>query len=599
MKIITLLTNNIHIRKKLMLSYVLIVLVPVLIVGMLLTQSLQRMAVDHAVQQSVNNVEKIKKQVEETLKIPADISNKIYFDKRLKELLGRNFDSSLEVYQAYASHADLAEYRELYKEVAGVRLYTWNRTLLENWVFFQLKAKVSEQAWYKEALSNRGKVGWYRIPDETREDQPLVSLARPIFFSNMSFAGMLVIAVSPQTLQSIVHQEPYETMIVSEQDVVLAAKNPGLVGHALPELQVAGPVVNPGIQVMDARHENKPVKLIVQSIQPENSVNGLQVVSIIPLEAILKESRSISLIAYGMIACTLLLALVIIVFFSNAFTKRIRLLIKDIRLVSRGDLSHHSSIQGRDEVGQLSWHFNSMVSSIKELMIRVEEEQQRRHELEIRQKEIQFKMLVNQVNPHFLFNVLESIRMKALYQEEDEIADSVHALGKLLRHNLELGHKAVPLQAELETVRAYLDIQKFRFGDKLTFRLPEPSVCQGILILPMLVQPLVENAIIHGIESGRGKGTVGIDVIRGTEATVITVEDNGIGLEAGRLRTIAEGLDEPEKEQGQRIGLRNVHQRIKLYYGPGYGLELVSVPGQGTKVSIVLPADGRKGGMTA
>lgn len=592
MKPITRITNNIQIKQKLILSYLLVVFVPVLTVGLLLTESLKDMAVDHAVAQSVNNVEKIKKQVDETLKIPTDISNKIYFDKQLKTLVSRNYESTLDVFRAYADYTDLVDYVQLYKELSNVRFYVENPTLLENWAIFALRPDIPREIWYKEALQNRGKIGWYFIPDPTKKDQRYVSLVRPVYYDNMSFCGMLVITVNPASLHSIINQEPFETMILSDKDEVLAAKNPSLVGSSMKHLQLVDSFGSQAIQVEDTMYEGKPVKVIIQSMQPENSNNYLRIISIIPLERILMSSERISIFAYGIIFSSLLFALLAIFFFSGALTKRIGLLIRDIRMVARGDLNHSSMVQGADEIGQLSRHFNFMVQSVDDLMKRVDEAHRQQHALELKQREIKFKMLANQVNPHFLFNVLETIRMKAVVQEEPEIADSVRSLGKLLRHNLEIGQEAVSLISEIDLVRTYLQIQKFRFGDKLSYELPGTEEAEGIIILPMLLQPIVENAIIHGIENIMGHGKVLVRLERRMTDFALIVTDNGPGIDTDKCKRIMTLLDDPEEEEGQRIGLRNVHHRIKLYYGQSYGLNISSVPEQGTTVHIFLPLGG-------
>lgn len=594
MKWVTIKTNNIQIRKKLILSYLLVVFIPVLTVGLLLTESLKRMAVEHAVQQSVNNVEKIKKRVEDTLKVPTDISNKIYFDRRLKELLSKTYESNLEVYQAYSGFTDFNDYMQLFKEIKGIRFYTFNTTLLENWFIFHLDSRMEEQSWYKEALRNRGKIGWYYIPDETKRGEPYVSLARPIYYSNMTYCGMLVITINPSNLQSIISQEPFETVIISDQDEVLVSKDGPFNGSMLEQLHLKDLPESQEIKVVDSVYQGNPVKVIIQSIRPENSTNHLRVVSMIPLESILKESKSISYLAYSIILCSLLVTILFILIFSRALTKRIALLIRDIRMVARGDLKHNSMVQGTDEIGQLSRHFNMMVGSIGELMKRVDETQRQKHALEIKQKDIQFKMLVNQVNPHFLFNALETIRMKAVVQEEGEIADSVKLLGKLLRHNLEIGHEPVPLASEIDLVRTYLEIQRLRFGDKLTYELPEPPQAEGVFVLPMLIQPIVENAIVHGLENKLGKGSVSIKLERQSQDFCIVVLDDGIGMDPQRCEALQEDMQSPEEVSGQRIGLRNVHQRIRLHYGSNYGLSISSIPGLGTKVIIVLPWGGNE-----
>ncbi|WP_426452514.1 sensor histidine kinase [Paenibacillus sp. S-38] len=583
--------NNIEIRKKLAMSYLLVVFLPVLTVGVLLTHSLKEQSVEHAVEQSLNNAEKIKKQVEETLKLALNVSFNFYFDNQLIAMTEKRYTHGLEVYQAYSEYHEFTKYMELYKEISGIRFYTENQTLLENWSFFILNEEVRSALWYRQVMKNRGRVVWTPVPDPTKANEKQFSLVRQIFRNNMKFSGILVIAMNSQKLNSIISQEPYETLILTDEDEVVAAKDASLLGKVFQGRSLAAAGDGRTV-VQDTLYEGQPAKMIIQPISLENSDNSLRVVSIVPLDTILLEANQVSAIAYAIMACSLVLAVLLILYFSGALSSRIGTLIKDIREVASGDFTLRSVIRGKDEIGQLSRHFNYMVKSIENLVLQVNEAVRQRHELELREKEMKFRMLANQVNPHFLFNVLETVRMKAHVQGEEEIADIVKSLGRLLRHNLEIGQEEISLASEMDIVRMYLEIQHFRFGDKLAFLLPDKEEAEGMVILPMVLQPIVENAIIHGIEKKMGRGVVQIKIIREGSLLNIEVRDNGIGMRAERVEDIVRTLEEPFDDTGQRIGLRNVHQRLRLHYGAPYGLEVASEENKGTVISIRLPGGG-------
>jgi two-component system, sensor histidine kinase YesM len=590
---VTSITNNINIRNKLILSYVLVVFLPVLTVGLLLTNSLREQSIDHAVQQSMNNVEKIRRQVEEMLKIPTDISYTIYFDEQLKSILDKQYATDLDVYQAYRDYAAFTNYKVLYQEIAGIRIYSSNETLLENWSIFRLDEEVRTALWFQQTRDNRGRIGWHYIADPTRKDAKYLSLARQIFSKDMRMIGILVMTVNPQKLQSILSEEPFETMIITEQNDIIVTTNPARVGEKLPlELSLH----NAGGKLAESEssyYQGKEVKTVVHSISLANSDDRLRIVSVIPLDAILMNARAISNIAYVIIGSSLLLSTLMILYFSGMLSKRINILSRDIRRVALGDLSRRSVVQGMDEVGQLSRHFNFMVGSIENLLEQVSEGQRQQHALLHKHDQMKFRMLANQVNPHFLFNVLETVRMKAHVQEEHEIANTVKALGNLLRHSLELGQEPVPLTQEMELVRMYLEIQHFRFGNKLAYRLPDAAEAEGIVVLPMLLQPIVENAIVHGIENKLGRGLVCVSIHKEQQSVRIEVSDNGNGIEPSHLREIEASLADEEDRPAARIGLRNVHHRTQLYYGEDYGVHVSSERGAGTTVAIRLPGTER------
>ena len=199
-------------------------------------------------------------------------------------------------------------------------------------------------------------------------------------------------------------------------------------------------------------------------------------------------------------------------------------------------------------------------------------------------------MLASQINPHFLFNTLETIRMQAHCKGEKEIAHVTKLLARIMRRNLETGNELVKLGAEIELVNDYLDIERFRYGDKIHYNINyQDDDVADYMVLPLLIQPVVENAIVHGLESKQGEGSVNIEIYKDGGLLKIIVQDDGVGMSEGELNKVLSALNEIDDMPGYRIGLRNVHQRIKLFYGENYGLKIYSEVGKGTRVEILLP----------
>jgi two-component system sensor histidine kinase YesM len=234
-----------------------------------------------------------------------------------------------------------------------------------------------------------------------------------------------------------------------------------------------------------------------------------------------------------------------------------------------------------------------MVVSIRGLMDEVTESQKQKAQLELRQKEIKLKMMASQINPHFLFNALESIRMKAHIKGEKEISGIVRMLGKMIRRNLEVGTRKIALMDELEIVRCYLEIQKFRYGDeRLTFRLNIDPAGHDVEIPPLIIQPLIENAVVHGLENVAEGGFVELTTSMRGSRLKVEVADNGVGISGEKIKDILESLRDMEEEEEYRIGLRNVHQRLVMIYGEDYGLTITSEPGSGTRITFEIPTGG-------
>jgi two-component system sensor histidine kinase YesM len=250
-----------------------------------------------------------------------------------------------------------------------------------------------------------------------------------------------------------------------------------------------------------------------------------------------------------------------------------------------------TKIDGNDEIGQLYDDLNIMVESINKLINEVYLGEIQKEQLKLRQKEAEFKMLANQINPHFLYNTLETIRMKAFCNGDKEIADIVKKLGKIMRRNLEVSGKEVTLKSELELIEGYLQIQSMRFEGMVSYEMNiEDNIdTESYKILPLLLQPVVENAFIHGLEEKRNKGTIIINIFIKEKLLIVKICDDGVGIKLERLQEINKKLDCFEENNGKSIGLMNVNQRIKMYYGGEYEMKIESEFGKGTIVTLFLP----------
>jgi len=588
--------NDVQLRNKLILSFVVVVFVPVMIVGLILTNELKKMALEDALEQTATNVERVRRLTLEKLRVPMDISNRLLFDDRLKVVASRHYQSVYEVVKAYYDYPDLKNYINYNEEVASIRFYTNNPTLLNNWEFFPVTDDIRQSAWYQSAVRARGVIGWYYIEDETKYNRKYLSLVRRIDLNDYQehgvHYGVLVISIDDYQLNAILSQEPFETVIADMENNIIAATRKELVGRKLNETYETGLADLPsGTYEMDVNGVRS--KVIVDDLLTETSTNGLKIVSIFAIDSIMKDANRFIRLGAFVIAASILVAIILIYGFSYFLSNRILRLSKKIGSVARGNLDTTIDVDGKDEIGILARQFQYMIRSIGELLEEVHRSNEQKRALEARQNEIRLKMMASQIHPHFLFNALEAVRMKAHMKGEAEIADVVKMIGRLMRKMLESGADRVPLRDELETVRCYLEIQKFRQGDRLSYEIEVEPGLENVAVLPLSIQPLVENAVIHGIE--KKEGGAGWVRVRCTSreggGVRVEVADNGAGMPTDRLARVLEGLDNPE-EEGHRIGMRNVHQRLRFTYGEGYGLTVISRPGQGTTVSFELPEGG-------
>lgn len=287
---------------------------------------------------------------------------------------------------------------------------------------------------------------------------------------------------------------------------------------------------------------------------------------------------------------------ILILFFSTHFSSRVITLRKAMHQASQGDYNIIDSFQGNDELTQTFEDLKQTIQLIQAQKTQIYEGKLARQQLQNQQQQMEYKILANQINPHFLFNTLEAIRMQALGNQNREVAESVKLLGKAMHYVLEnTGTNATTLNRELDYIRVYLSIQQLRFPDRIQYELSLdnmviPEQCR---ILPLLLQPLVENSVVHGI-NGIKQGLIRISIQKDSEEHLrIEIWDNGVGIKEDVLQR----LNNPQTEAkipaqssiDSGIAIYNIQQRIRLYYGTPYGICIDSIPGHGTTVTLLLP----------
>lgn len=287
------------------------------------------------------------------------------------------------------------------------------------------------------------------------------------------------------------------------------------------------------------------------------------------------------------ITLCLISAIVFAVLMSNSLTEPISLLKKTMKMAESGNFDTQIEVKTRDEIGELSLSFNKMLSQIKQLIQRV-------YQTEIVRKEAELSALQAQINPHFLYNTLQIMDIMAEENDAYEISGACQALAKIFRYSISKGRELVPLAMEIVHVKNYVYIQRLRLGDKLQVEYAIDDELLQYEIIKLIIQPLVENAIIHGIEKNGKKCLVRIGAQLSEDNLILTVEDDGIGMtpdELMRLRiSLYQETEEIKPKRTGGIALRNVSDRIKLYYNEKFGMSIQSKKHKGTKVTLILPA---------
>ncbi|MCM3693701.1 sensor histidine kinase [Neobacillus niacini] len=277
--------------------------------------------------------------------------------------------------------------------------------------------------------------------------------------------------------------------------------------------------------------------------------------------------------------------------FATSLVRPIRRLQMFMREVEIGNLSGQVPVESNDEIGQLSAGVNNTVEKLSNLLEEVYVSKLKETEMSLKQKEIEIKMLQSQMNPHFLYNSLETIRGMALEEGQENIATMSFSLAMLLRYNLKNDSATVSLGEEIKFCHTYLQIQKFRFEDRFEYKIDIPPWAIEQQVVKFSLQPLVENCFVHAYGQSFKKFKITISVVpHSVSSFAIRVEDTGAGIPNHKLEELTRKLEQKTtNSDGKHIGLLNVHQRIHYVFGAEYGLAIRSRLGTGTVVEMQLP----------
>lgn len=277
----------------------------------------------------------------------------------------------------------------------------------------------------------------------------------------------------------------------------------------------------------------------------------------------------------GFFLITILLSL----FISSRISRPVKTLEASMKKAEKGDFDIKVNIENANEIGELSKTFNIMIEKIKELMLQNNKEQELKRKNEL-------KALQAQINPHFLYNTLDSIVWMAESKKSEEVVLMTSALAKLFRTSISKGEEVISINNEIEHIKNYLIIQKIRYKNKLDFEIDVEDEIMHYKVLKIILQPLAENSIYHGIKNKDGIGIITIKGRKIQDKILLQVIDNGTGMTPAEIDKV---FNKKGRQSGSGIGVYNVNQRIKLYFGDEYGLSYESELDKGTIVSVWLP----------
>lgn len=318
-----------------------------------------------------------------------------------------------------------------------------------------------------------------------------------------------------------------------------------------------------------------------------SSKTGFKVVLIIPEYILEQKMSSVQKINIFLIAFITLSIILMSIFLSNIITNPLKRLISSFRKLEKGDLDTSVAVKGNDEFAEICKGFNTMVQNIKKLI-------NQKYELDMHRRQAELESLQSKINPHFLYNTLSLMKAAIERKDFNNTRHIVQDLSDIFRYSLNKGNFLVSFSEEYEHIQKYLSIQKLRFVNRFETVMDIDEEIMQCKILRLTLQPIVENAIIHGLESVNEAGRISISAKLCKDDFYIYISDNGVGIPEEKVKEMNKIFSEnPETNlnsiSNNKVGIYNVNSRIKLYFGEKYGIRVSSCINEGTTVRIALP----------
>lgn len=595
-----LLLRHMTLRKKTITLFLLLIAIPLSIQGIVTYYEFSKSVERRTAVYSSQIVEQINRNLDRDIMELQRLSLLPLYDQRVLSILKQNNQTVPGNY--YPSYADLEKMTFFISgmtfnrpEVEGIHIIANNGYVFSNLdpTTVRFFIDVKKEDWYQRVLDGDGAVvlipthkpGYYFVNGRTG----YFSLARLIREPNTNATlGIIKIDLRLDMIRQILTNTQFSEygnlfIINGNNELFFENQSSNLMprfSDMLKDTKLLSLNSEKQVDIQDKRF------LLVNH---QSNETGLKVISLIPIETLLTETKRLRNFTFIIAAVCLMAAGGLAVIFAYNLSAPLVRLKKKMLKVEQGNFSQRVPVESLDEIGQLSAGFNKMVEEINRLVKEV-------YVIGLREKESELAALQSQINPHFIYNTLESINMIAISNGNFDVSDMVSALGKLLRYTVDRPDRFVTLREELDSINFYMRIQQVRYGERLRVNFLVDENLYDLPVPKLLFQPLVENAIYHGIGDRENGGTIWIETFRSEDALILSVKDDGKGLTNEQITDLRNSLtfSEPFNPKGHGLALRNVHQRIVLLYGNEYGLYIDGNEGQGASFTLTLPISERR-----
>ncbi len=476
--------------------------------------------------------------------------------------------------------------------IANIALLSKRGELLEAVPAARLKTgmDVTEDIWFQSTLERTDNLYFsmphvqYMFDNTENQYRWVISLSRAVELTRGYYTeqGVLLIDISYGSLQQML-----DNITLGNQGYLYLISSSGeLIYH--PQMQMISSGLVQENNLIAAGYRDGTHHEVYQGEQREITVKsvgytGWKIVGVTPAGGLALNDVKTKLFVVFILAFFIFILSIINAYISSKITDPIKELEKSVNALEAGDLDTPVYMGGSYEIRHLGRSIGNMARQIRILMNDIVTEHEAR-----RKKE--FDTLQSQINPHFLYNTLDIIVWMIENEKKEQAVKVVTALARFFRISLSKGKNIIPVKDELEHVRNYLTIQQMRFKNKFTYSIEANPETMELASLKLMLQPLVENAIYHGMEFMDGEGEIEILVSADEDGLWLQIRDNGLGMVAEQVERLLSDAPQITSSKGSGIGVKNVHERIRLYFGEEYGLTIESEPDEGTVIHVHLPA---------
>jgi two-component system, sensor histidine kinase YesM len=576
-------------RVKLILVFSLLILLTASILGSITYYQFAKSSQNKTEEYQIQLADQINQHLNRYLKEMQIISLSPFYDQEVLDILkSHQTPSDRTSFPPAAERVPMWRYISslihMRNEIRGIHIMANDGTIFSNLDSNTVLLKVFEtdNDWIKEIKQADGK--WVLLPLHKpnyylNKDTSVFSVARLIRDpSSHESLGIIKIDLKQELINEIVSNSN------AKSDIFILDKNNQFIYPNKEDKLIESSFLTELKNIKVNNYTNIPINgTEYMMVYHQSSYSGVKTIMLTPRSSVFSEVNHLRQVIILVVIGGILISFLLGFWLSKPLVGSIHTLRKAMGKVEKGNFAQRVTINSNDEIGELGKGFNHMINEIDRLVSEV-------YKTSLREKEAEIRALQSQMNPHFLYNTLESINMLAITKGNLEVSDMVSSLGKLMRYTIDNSSKIITLDDELSFIRSYVAIQKVRMGENLQYSEDIDPILNKVLLPKLVLQPFVENAIVHGnFQQG---GHIFIKAYRERQFLKITISDNGKGiteLELTKLKKLIENQHTIASDKHNGIALSNVHERLQLLYGKQFGILIDGSKLHGFSVTLTMP----------